>query len=177
MFPLVSGEASAPAGQHVNGRECGIVGCVVAFFVIFFFFLLLLFFDLIGAFAIWLGSPASKELEVEKLECGCSSTTRAHLSCISHPTPCSCHHPDSPQPHFIDPITPHAESSVPNAGPAAGRRALQRDCGMEGWAAVGVPCGAPRLHVKASLCPRAAAVCPNWGSKHYLGGFPAKSPF
>lgn len=152
MFPLVSGEALALAGECVNDREWGIVGCIVAlFFCCCFLLFLLLCFDLIGAFAIWLGSTASKGLEVEKLECGCSSTPQAHLSCISCPTPCSCHHPYSPQPHFIDPITLHAERSVLSAGPAAGRRALRRDSGMEGWAAVGVSRGAPWLCAIASL--------------------------
>lgn len=127
-------------------------GALWLFFLLFSsFFFLLLCFDLIGAFAIWLGSTASKGLEVEKLECGCSSTPQAHLSCISCPTLCSCHHPYCPQPHFIDPITLHAERSVLSAGPAAGRRALRRDSGMEGWAAVGVSRGAPRLYAIASL--------------------------
>lgn len=127
-------------------------GALWLFFLLFSsFFFLLLCFDLIGAFAIWLGSTASKGLEVEKLECGCSSTPQAHLSCISCPTPCSCHHPYCPQPHFIDPITLHAERSVLSAGPAAGRRALRRDSGMEGWAAVGVSRGAPWLCAIASL--------------------------
>lgn len=127
-------------------------GALWLFFLLFSsFFFLLLCFDLIGAFAIWLGSTASKGLEVEKLECGCSSTPQAHLSCISCPTPCSCHHPYCPQPHFIDPITHHAERSVLSAGPAAGRRALRRDSGMEGWAAVGVSRGAPWLCAIASL--------------------------
>lgn len=127
-------------------------GALWLFFLLFSsFFFLLLCFDLIGAFAIWLGSTASKGLEVEKLECGCSSTPQAHLSCISCPTPCSCHHPYCPQPHFIDPITHHAERSVLSAGPAAGRRALWRDSGMEGWAAVGVSRGAPWLCAIASL--------------------------
>lgn len=127
-------------------------GALWLFFLLFSsFFFLLLCFDLIGAFAIWLGSTASKGLEVEKLECGCSSTPQAHLSCISCPTPCSCHHPYCPQPHFIDPITHHAERSVLSAGPAAGRRALWRDSGMEGWAAVGVSRGALRLYAIASL--------------------------
>lgn len=87
-------------------------GALWLFFLLFSSFFLLLCFDLIGAFVIWLGSTASKGLEVEKLECGCSSTPQAHLSCISCPTPCSCHHPYCPQPHFIDPITHHAERSV-----------------------------------------------------------------
>lgn len=127
-------------------------GALWLFFLLFSsFFFLLLCFDLIGAFAIWLGSTASKGLEVEKLECGCSSTPQAHLSCISCPTLCSCHHPYCPQPHFIDPITLHAERSVLSAGPAAGRRALRRDSGMEGWAAVGVSRGAPWLCAIASL--------------------------
>lgn len=44
MFPLVSGEALALAGERVNGREWGIVGCIVAlFFVVFFFFFIVVF--------------------------------------------------------------------------------------------------------------------------------------
>lgn len=44
MFPLVSGEALALAGECVNGREWGIVGCIVAlFFLLFSSFFIVVF--------------------------------------------------------------------------------------------------------------------------------------